>query len=87
MAGKKSISYKRDKNKVEINGDPDDIKGVMWFDLISSRLWGVLPIVLLFVLPKGSVMLMLWQWVKKSMFLFILFAVMIICELPLWLSG
>lgn len=60
------VVYKRDKNKVEISGDPKDIKGLMWLDMITSKLWIVFMIVLLFTVPKASFIPLLWQWVKKQ---------------------
>lgn len=68
MAIKKStlITYKRDKDKIEITGDPKDIKWPMWFDLVSSRvLWVLFVVALLFTVPKASIIPVLWQWVKK----------------------
>lgn len=78
MAIKKStlITYKREKDKVEITGDSEDTKGLMWFDLISSRLiWIVLVVVLLFVAPKASFVPILWQWIKKQIPFMMLFVV------------
>ncbi len=68
MAIKKStlITYKRDKDKIEITGDPKDIKWPIWFDLVSSRvLWVLFVVALLFTVPKASIIPVLWQWVKK----------------------
>ena len=76
MAIRKTLSYKREKGKVEITGDPEDTKWLMWFDLVSSRLlWIVLAVVLLIIAPKASFIPVLWQWVKKLMPFMILFAV------------
>lgn len=69
------VVYKRDKNKVEISGDPKDIKGLMWLDIITSKLWIVFIIVLLFTVPKASFIPLLWQWVKKQIPFLILFVV------------
>ncbi len=67
MAIKKStLIYKRDKDKIEITGDPKDIKWPMWFDLVSSKvLWVLFVVALLFTVPKASIIPVLWQWVKK----------------------
>lgn len=70
------ITYKRDKDKVEISGDPKDIKGLIWFDMVSSRLKGTLwRGLLLFTVPKASVMPLLWQWLKKQIPFMILLVV------------
>lgn len=69
------VVYKREKNKVEISGDPKDIKGLMWVDMITSKLWIVFMIVLLFTVPKASFIPLLWQWVKKQIPFLILFVV------------
>jgi len=69
------VVYKRDKNKVEISGEPKDIKGLMWLDMITSKLWIVLVVILLFTVPKASLLPLLWQWVKKQLPFLILFVV------------
>ena len=60
------VTYKREKEKVEISGDVTDTKALMWFDMISSRLWIILVIVLLFTIPKASFLPLLWEWLKKQ---------------------
>ncbi len=60
------ITYKREKNKVEISGEPKDTKWLIWFDLISSKFWIVPLIVLLFTIPKASFLPLVWVWVKKQ---------------------
>jgi len=63
------MKYKRDKKGVEISGDPDQIKWQVWFDLVSSRLfWVILVVVLLCTIPKVSWMPLLWQLGKKMLF-------------------
>ncbi len=67
MAIRKALTYKREKDKVEITGEPEDTKGLMWFDLVSSRMIRiVLVVVLLYIAPKASFVPILWQWVKKQ---------------------
>lgn len=78
MAIKKEtlITYKRDKDKVEISGAPKDVKSLIWFDMISSRLKGTLwGGVLLFSVPKASILPLLWQWIKRQMPFMMLFVV------------
>lgn len=70
-----SITYKREKGKMEISGDPKDVKGHIWFDQISSRLVSMIPAVLLFwKLPMLS-----WLtggWLKSKIpFFLILFVI------------
>jgi hypothetical protein len=87
MSAKKSLSYKRNKGQVEITGEPNDVRHLMWFDLITSRLLWIVPIViLLFIAPKASFIPMLWQWVKKQVPFFTLFVVAVDC-LRIFLSG
>lgn len=80
MKVKKPISspvmYKRDKGKVEITGEPEQVKWQIWFDLVSSKiLWLVLLIVLLSTVPKAGWLPVIWQWVKKHLFLLTLLLV------------
>ena len=42
-------TYKRDKNKVEISGDTENVKWQIWFDMISIVLKWLIPSILLFV--------------------------------------
>jgi hypothetical protein len=81
------ITYKRDKNKVEISGDLADVKWLVWFDLLSSRLfWIVAAVALSFIALKVSFMAMIWQWITKGISFLILFAA-IAGASPLLLSG
>jgi hypothetical protein len=66
-SNQKSISYKRNKREVEITGHPNDVKWLMWFDLISSRLlWIMLILVLLLTLPKASILPVIIKWVERN---------------------
>ncbi len=81
------ITYKREKNKVEISGDPADVKRPMWFDLISSRLLWLVPLAwLLWKLPEVSWLPVVMKWLKHKLYLMILIAVQGSCIL-LSLSG
>jgi hypothetical protein len=72
------VTYKREKGKVEITGEADQIKNQVWFDLITSRLmWLVLIIVLLIIAPKTSWVPLVWQWLKKQIPLLILLLVQV----------
>lgn len=81
---KNGLVYKRDKSKVEISGEPDQVKWPLWFDLVSHKLmWVVLVIVLLCVVPKVSWLPVLWQWAKRQMPLLSLLGVVVGCMLLL----
>lgn len=69
------VTYKREKDKVEISGEAKDTKGLMWADMISSKLWVLLIIVLLLTVPKASFILAVWQLLKNKLFLSIPFVV------------
>lgn len=68
---KKGITtYKRDKNKVEISGEPENVKWPILYDQLNNTLlWLVPVIILLIVLPKASLIPLILKWVKKSTFL------------------
>jgi len=87
MSAKKLLSYKRNKGQVEITGEPEDVRRIMWFDLITSKLLWVVPVVImLFIAPKASFIPMLCQWLKKQMSFLTLFVVAVDC-LKMLLSG
>ena len=72
---KNKITYKRDKNKVEISGEAQDVKAPMWFDLICNKLLWLIPlIVLLFMAPRESFVPALLQWLKNKLPSLIFFA-------------
>lgn len=76
MKKNNQMIYKRDKNKVEISGESDEVKWPMWFDLISTRLfWVVLVVILLCTVPQHSWIPIVWQWVKRQIPLLTLFVV------------
>lgn len=81
---KKPFSYKRGKTGVEINGEPDQVKWPMWFDLITSKLlWVFLAVTLLILMPKASLLPLLWQWLKKQLPFLTLFGVVAVSLLAL----
>ncbi|CAN5666945.1 hypothetical protein BH10BAC2_BH10BAC2_02380 [soil metagenome] len=75
MANKKNpIIYKRDKQKMEISGDPEDVKGYILID----QLWQIIIIVIIAILlfcitPKASLFPLVWQWFRKYLPFMILF--------------
>jgi hypothetical protein len=69
------VTYKREKNKVEITGDPKDIKGLIWFDQICSKLWIVITIVLMLTVPQASFIPLLFVLIKRHVSFLILLAV------------
>ncbi len=78
MRAKKSgvITYKREKGKVEISGEPGDIKYLVWFDLICSKLQIAGEIILLYIASTASVIPAAWKWIKNKWPLLILFVVL-----------
>jgi hypothetical protein len=74
-AQKKGITtYKRDKSKVEISGDPENVKWPMWFDMISNTLrWLFLAIMLLIIVPRATFLPILVKWIKHLLPFLILF--------------
>lgn len=67
-----NVIYKREKGKVEISGDSNDVKAAIWFDLITNRLlWFALFIVSLFTVPKISWIPFLVEWIKEQVLLLI----------------
>lgn len=60
------MKYKREKGKMEISGDPNQIKRHIWFDQFNSfLLWTVPVIILLCFLPKVSWLPILIKWLQK----------------------
>lgn len=72
------VTYKREKGKVEITGEADQIRNQVWFDLITSKLmWVALFIILLVIVPKASWLPLVWQWLKKQLPFLILLLVQV----------
>jgi hypothetical protein len=62
------VKYKREKGKMEISGDPNEIKRHIWFDQFNSfLLWAVPVTILLCFLPKVSWLPILIKWLKKAL--------------------
>lgn len=61
------VTYKREKDKVEISGEAKDTKGLIWADMIGSKLWILLVIVLLFTMPKASFVPAVWRLLKNKL--------------------
>ena len=81
------ITYKRDKDGMEITGNPKDVRGHIWFDQLSTWLVRLLPRLLLFCkLPMVSWLSAGWLWVKSKLPFFILF-VELVGWLQLYFSG
>lgn len=67
------LHYSRKKNLVEINGDPDDVKKLAWFDIVFSKaLLLVIAIMPLVTLPKGNIVLLLWRIIRRMLFTILL---------------
>jgi hypothetical protein len=68
------IKYKREKDKMEITGDPSDIKWPMWFDLVSSRLFkAIVAIIILITVSRASLSPAMLEWLKKLLSLLMFF--------------
>jgi len=80
---KNFITYKREKNKVEITGNPKDTKGLMWFDIISFNFLIFLVIILAFIVSKNNFLQLIWEWMKKQ----IPFMILFVAVADLFLSG
>jgi len=66
-------TYERDKNKVKISGEPENVKWPIMIDQLTSVLsWLVPVIILVFVLPKVSFLPFVLKWVKQRIFSLIL---------------
>ena len=64
------LHYSRKKDAVEINGHPDDVRKLAWFDMLFTKsLWLVITLILLFILPKASLIPVLWKYIKGKFFL------------------
>ena len=86
---KSFIIYKRDKNKVEISGDPENVKWPIWFDMVSSLLRWLIPItILLILIPKENFLpiLMKMKWIK-NLFPFVILFVIVVDYAQILLSG
>ena len=83
---KKEVTiYKRDKDKVRISGEK--VKWLILIDQIKIELRWMIPlIVLLFVLPKASLIPILLKWLKHHLLLMILLVIVAGC-MQIFLSG
>lgn len=62
------INYKREKNKIEIKGDPRDVRWIIVFDLVTSRFLGLaITIFLLVTIPKTTLIPVFLKWLKGTM--------------------
>lgn len=74
MKKRTPIKYKR--NKLEISGDPSDVKIPIWTDLILSHLLWIVPmIILLCIVPKASLIPAVFHWFRKYISLLTFFVV------------
>jgi hypothetical protein len=59
------IAYKRDKNKVEIEGDAIQVKWLVCIDLIGYWLCHIIPLLyLLWMHPKLAIAIVVLKWLK-----------------------
>lgn len=59
------LYYKRTKDSIEIKGNPSDVKKLIWFDLITSKLLKAVPFITLLKIPLPHWMSLLWNKVKN----------------------
>ena len=60
------ITYKRDKNKVEIEGESAQVKWLIRIDLIGYWLCRIILLLyLLWVTPKLAIALTIFKWLKN----------------------
>jgi hypothetical protein len=59
---KSNLRYSRNKGKVEIDGDPSDVKWLAWADLCSSRL---IKIILLVIGVLGMYKMQIFAWLMR----------------------
>lgn len=88
-AQKKGITiYKRDKNKVEISGHPENVKWLMWFDMISNTLrrWLFFVIMPLIIVSEETFLPILVKWIKHLL-PFLIFFVVVVDYAQIFLSG
>jgi hypothetical protein len=79
------LHYSRNKEQVEIDGDPKDVKPLVLLDLLFSKAkWIIMTIILVFVLPKASFIHLIIHWFKDKLFLIFL---LVQVECLLRLSG
>lgn len=74
---KTPVHYSRRKGSVDINGDPADVKVLVFVDLLLAQVWPmILTIILLFLLPKASLLPLLWQYLKSRWLSIMIFMVL-----------
>ncbi len=66
------LHYSRKKGSIEINGDPKDVKALVWAELITSRLIWVILLVFLIFSPAKSVLPVIWKFIRDKLFLILL---------------
>jgi hypothetical protein len=83
---KPRLRYLRQKDKVELEGDPSDVKWPMWVDLLLSRLpLLIVTIVLACTVPKASFIPLVFKWLLRKLSLLTLLSV--IHPIKILLSG
>jgi hypothetical protein len=56
MKKKQSSTMKYKRGKTEIEGPPEDVRSLIWFDLFGSHFWIVAIVILLFINPAASLL-------------------------------
>lgn len=63
---KTPLHYSRNKDKIEIDGDPKDVRKLAWLDLCSARIirWIVICATILGVYEL-SIPQVIWKWIRE----------------------
>lgn len=70
-----------------ISGEPENVKWPILIDQVSSVLrWFVPVIILLFVLPKASLIPIIIEWVRRKIPFMTIFVALVACQY-IFLSG
>ena len=60
------ITYKRGKNKIEIEGEATQVKWLIWIDLVGYWLCRIIPLLyLLWITPRLAIALTIFKWLKS----------------------
>jgi hypothetical protein len=69
-------NHKTESNAIVRFLYPKEVKKAMWFDMITNKLfWIVLVLIFVIVVPKATLLPLLWAWLKKQLPLLIHFGV------------
>ena len=61
------LEYKRTKEGIEIKGDPEDVRGLAKFDLVTSKLPKIGTIFFFLKLPVAQWLSLSLHWIKRQL--------------------